>query len=194
MQLGSNVFLGHGGASTEYLKLGVWLTDLGLEWDVFDRRPTVDISTKERLQEMLDNARIAFLLMTPEDEDARGTMNARANVIHEVGLFRSRVAWAGIRLLSCWKQGARNSQTSKGLVRSATPEAISRPPSMRFGRSYSARGCCSDCGRDVARAPRVAGRRCFDIRRRDYLAAADKPHHSRAQRGAQAASTGLRHE
>jgi len=42
---------------------------------------------------MLDNAQIAFLLMTPEDEVANGRMTARANVIHEVGLFQGRLGW-----------------------------------------------------------------------------------------------------
>lgn len=93
VQLGSKVFIGHGGASNEYLKLGVWLGDQGLEWEVFDRQPTAGMSTKERLLEMLDNAQIAFLLMTPEDENAQGKMNARANVIHEVGLFQGRLGW-----------------------------------------------------------------------------------------------------
>lgn len=93
IQLGSKVFIGHGGASAEYLKLGVWLGDLGLDWEVFDRKPTAGMSTKERLLEMLNNAQIAFLLMTPEDEDAEGEMNARANVIHEVGLFQGRLGW-----------------------------------------------------------------------------------------------------
>jgi predicted nucleotide-binding protein len=93
VQLGSKVFIGHGGASTEYLKLGVWLTDRGLDWDVFDRTPTAGMSTKERLLQMLDSAQIAFLLMTPEDEAADGKVNARANVIHEVGLFQGRLGW-----------------------------------------------------------------------------------------------------
>lgn len=93
VQLGTKVFIGHGGASNEYLKLGLWLSDLGLEWEVFDRKPTAGMSTKERLLEMLDNAQIAFLIMTPEDEDAEGKMRARANVIHEVGLFQGRLGW-----------------------------------------------------------------------------------------------------
>ena len=93
VQLGNTVFLGHGGASTEYLKLGVWLSDHGLEWEVFDRKPTAGMSTKERLSEMLDNAQFAFLFMTPEDELADGAMIARSNVVHEVGLFQGRLGW-----------------------------------------------------------------------------------------------------
>lgn len=93
VQLGSTIFIGHGGASSEYLRLGVWLTDLGLEWEVFDRKATAGVSTKERLAEMLDNAQLALLLMTPEDENALGEMQARANVIHEVGLFQGRLGF-----------------------------------------------------------------------------------------------------
>lgn len=91
---GKKVFLGHGGESSEYLKLGVWLGDLGLEWEVYDRKPTAGYSTKERLTEMLDNAQIAFLLMTPEDEASDGKLEARSNVIHEVGLFQGRLGFS----------------------------------------------------------------------------------------------------
>lgn len=93
MQLGGKVFIGHGGRSNEYLRLGVWLTDEGLEWEVFDRKPTAGLSTKERLSEMLDNARMAFLLMTAEDETAEGKVRARENVVHEVGLFQGRLGF-----------------------------------------------------------------------------------------------------
>ncbi len=93
VQLGRKVFLGHGGASNEYYKLGVWLSDKGLEWEVFDRKPTAGMSTKERLLEMLDSAQIAFLFVTPEDELADGKMVARSNVVHEVGLFQGRLGW-----------------------------------------------------------------------------------------------------
>lgn len=92
-QLGNKVFIGHGGASTDHLKLGLWLSDRGLEWEVFDRKPTAGMSIKERLLEMLNNAQIAFLLMTSEDENAEGKSVARANVIHEVGLFQGRLGW-----------------------------------------------------------------------------------------------------
>ncbi|MFF4319979.1 TIR domain-containing protein [Streptomyces sp. NPDC001568] len=94
MQLGSKVFIGHGGMSKEYLQLGVWLTNEGLEWEVFDREPTAGLSTKERLSEMLDNAAIAFLLMTAEDETSDGKMRARENVVHEVGLFQGRLGFS----------------------------------------------------------------------------------------------------
>lgn len=40
---------------------------------------------------MLDNVAIAFLVQTAEDETADGKMQARRNVVHEVGLFPGRL-------------------------------------------------------------------------------------------------------
>lgn len=113
VQLGTKTFIGHGGASTEYLKLGVWLTGRGLEWDLFDRTPTAGVSTKERLSELLDSAQIALLVMTPEDEDAEGKMNARANVIHEVGLFQGRLGWT--RAIVLLEEGCEEFSNIEGL-------------------------------------------------------------------------------
>ncbi len=59
-QLGSKIFIGHGGGSNEYLKLGVWLTKCGLDWEVFTTRTNGRALTKERLLQMLDNAMMAF--------------------------------------------------------------------------------------------------------------------------------------
>ena len=42
---------------------------------------------------MLDQACMAFLVMTAEDEDAEGKLHARENVIHEVGLFQGRLGF-----------------------------------------------------------------------------------------------------
>jgi predicted nucleotide-binding protein len=42
---------------------------------------------------MLDDARIAFLILTAEDEKADGTVQARMNVIHEAGLFQGRLGF-----------------------------------------------------------------------------------------------------
>jgi predicted nucleotide-binding protein len=87
------IFIGHG-------RSGVWreLKDfvqerLGLKWDEFNRETSAGRATKERLQEMLDKASFAFLVMTAEDERADGSLQARANVIHEVGLFQGRLGF-----------------------------------------------------------------------------------------------------
>ncbi len=88
-----NIFIGHGGA-TAWRDLKDFIQDrLHLPWDEFDREPTAGLSTKERLEVMLDSACFAFLVMTGEDERADGTKLARANVIHEAGLFQGRLGF-----------------------------------------------------------------------------------------------------
>jgi predicted nucleotide-binding protein len=63
-------------------------TNLRLDVDEFNIEPTAGIHTTERLQAMLWQAGLAFIIMTGEDTLADGTIQARPNVIHEVGLFQ----------------------------------------------------------------------------------------------------------
>jgi predicted nucleotide-binding protein len=87
------IFIGHGGSSA-WRDLKDFIQDrLHLPWDEFNREPTAGFSTKERLEAMLDSACFAFLVMTGEDERADGTKQARANVVHEVGLFQGRLGF-----------------------------------------------------------------------------------------------------
>jgi predicted nucleotide-binding protein len=87
------VFIGHG-RSPIWKDLRHFLTDrLSLECDEFNREPVAGHSTKERLQEMLDGATVGFLVMTGEDEQADGTVRARENVVHELGLFQGRLGF-----------------------------------------------------------------------------------------------------
>ncbi|MBX7047451.1 MAG: nucleotide-binding protein [Ignavibacteria bacterium] len=86
------IFIGHGN-SRIWLELKICLTELGLELDEFNRIPTAGISIKERLEQMLDTASFAFLIMTAEDEKKDGSKIARMNVIHEIGLFQGRLGF-----------------------------------------------------------------------------------------------------
>ena len=87
----NSIFLGHG-RSPVWRELKDFLADrLALPWDEFNRDSVAGIATTERLVQMLDNASFAFLVMTAEDEHADTTVHARANVIHEVGLFQGRL-------------------------------------------------------------------------------------------------------
>ena len=84
------IFIGHG-RSPAWKDLKDFLGDrLHLEYEEYNREPTPGLSTKERLLEMLDAACFAFLVMTAEDEHGDGKMHARANVVHEAGLFQGR--------------------------------------------------------------------------------------------------------
>lgn len=93
MRIGTNVFIGHG-RSPQWRELKDFIRDrLALPADEFNRIPTAGITNIARLSEMLDAAAFAFVIMTAEDEQVDGSMHARMNVIHEVGLFQGRLGF-----------------------------------------------------------------------------------------------------
>jgi hypothetical protein len=87
---GANVVIGHG-RSHVWLELKNFIEDrLRLPVDEFNRVPVAGVTTTDRLTQMLDEAAIAFLVMTAEDEQKDGKVRARENVVHEIGLFQGR--------------------------------------------------------------------------------------------------------
>jgi len=98
--IGINIFIGHG-RSQQWRELKDFITErLRLPVDEFNRVPVAGITNIQRLQQMLDQAAFAFLVMTAEDETSEGRLRARQNVIHEVGLFQGRLGFTkGIVLL-----------------------------------------------------------------------------------------------
>jgi predicted nucleotide-binding protein len=87
------IFIGHG-RSPAWRDLKDLLQDrLSLRPDEFNLESAAGLTTKERLEEMLDSAVFAFLVMTAEDEHADTTKHARENVIHEIGLFQGRIGF-----------------------------------------------------------------------------------------------------
>lgn len=92
-RIGTNVFIGHG-RSKDWRDLKDFVSErLKLPWDEFNRVPVAGLANVTRLAQMLDQACIAFLVMTAEDEQADGNHHARMNVIHEVGLFQGRLGF-----------------------------------------------------------------------------------------------------
>ena len=86
-------FIGHGG-SLEWLKLKDFLEKtLKLPYEEFNRIPQAGKITSDRLKEMLESCCMAFLIMTGEDEHTDGTLHARSNVIHEIGLFQAQLGY-----------------------------------------------------------------------------------------------------
>lgn len=90
---GTRIFIGHG-RSEQWRVLKDFIRDrLRLDFDEFNRVSVAGITNQERLSEMLDRCGFAFLVMTAEDERGDGSLHARQNVIHEVGLFQGRLDW-----------------------------------------------------------------------------------------------------
>ena len=90
---GTKIFIGHG-RSLIWRELKDFIADrLNLQVDEFNRVPVAGITNIDRLREMLDTAAIAFLIMTGEDEQRDGKLQARMNVVHEAGLFQGRLGF-----------------------------------------------------------------------------------------------------
>lgn len=93
-QRGSRVFIGHG-RSPLWRELKDFVHErLGLPYDEFNRLPVAGVTNIDRLTEMLDNAAVAFLVLTAEDEREDGEVQARQNVVHESGLFQGRLGFS----------------------------------------------------------------------------------------------------
>lgn len=111
--LGDNIFIGHG-RSEAWRDLKEFIQDrLGLLWDEFNRIPIAGITNIARLSQMLNDAGIAFLILTAEDEKADGTIQARMNVIHEAGLFQGRLGFTKAIILL--EEGCEEFSNIKGL-------------------------------------------------------------------------------
>lgn len=85
------VFIGHGGASRQWEQLDEVLRLANLRPNHFTRVSTAGMFVFERVSEMLDSARFAFLVLSAEDEQRDGKVRARQNVIHETGLCQARL-------------------------------------------------------------------------------------------------------
>lgn len=87
------IFIGHG-RSEVWKELKDFIQDrLGLSWEEFNRESTAGVTTVKRLEEMLNRASFAFLVMTAEDEHSDNMFHARENVVHEAGLFQGRLGF-----------------------------------------------------------------------------------------------------
>lgn len=112
-EIGTNVFIGHG-RSPAWKDLKDFIQDrLRLPWDEFNRVPVPGRTNIDRLSEMLNDAAIAFLVMTAEDEHPDGTTHARENVVHEAGLFQGKLGFSKAIILL--EQGCEQFSNIQGL-------------------------------------------------------------------------------
>jgi len=96
------VFIGHGGESKEWRELKDYIDNrraIRCRSIYYESVPTAGVVTKDRVEEMLREADMAFLVMSKADEQApvaegeTPRMRARQNVIHEAGLFQGTLGW-----------------------------------------------------------------------------------------------------
>ena len=91
--MNKKIFIGHGHSGV-WLQLKVFLNEsLHLSCNEFNAEAVAGLTTTARLEQMLDEAWFAFLVMTAEDTGADNSSHARENVIHEVGLFQGRLGF-----------------------------------------------------------------------------------------------------
>lgn len=110
---GETVFIGHG-RSPLWRELKDFVSErLHLAWDEFNRVPVAGVTNIARLSEMLDNAGIAFVVLTAEDETIDGKERARQNVVHEAGLFQRRLGFS--RAIVMLEEGCEEFSNIQGL-------------------------------------------------------------------------------
>lgn len=119
-RFGTKVFIGHGRSHVWQQVQDFIEHRLQLPWDEFNRVSTAGFATVERLNEMLDDACFALLVMTAEEESGDGTMHARENVIHEVGLFQGRIGFR--RAIVLLEEGCAEFSNIHGLVQLRFPK------------------------------------------------------------------------
>jgi predicted nucleotide-binding protein len=87
----NKIFVAHGHGQ-DWRKLFDMLKKWNLPVDSFESQPTAGKLVTARWQEMLNSARVAFAVMTPDDPGATvDVKQARQNVIHEIGLCHARL-------------------------------------------------------------------------------------------------------
>ena len=86
----------------------------------FNSSSAVGISTPDHLQDMLNQADFAFLILTGEDEQTTGELNPRLNVVHEAGLFQGKLGFRKAILLL--EEGCQDFSNVRGLTHIPFPK------------------------------------------------------------------------
>lgn len=114
------IFIGHGHSNCWKELRDFVTTDLRLFYDEFNRSPAAGLPISKRLEQMLEEAEMAFLIMTAQNEYADGTLHASNNVIHEIGLFQGKLGFKKAIILL--EEGCEEFSNIHGLVQIRFPK------------------------------------------------------------------------
>lgn len=90
---GVTIFIGHG-RSQQWRDLKDHLHEQhGYPVEAYEIGARAGHAIRDILEDMLARSSFAILVMTGEDETADGNLQARQNVIHEIGLFQGRLGF-----------------------------------------------------------------------------------------------------
>lgn len=105
------VFIGHG-RSQLWRDLKDHLHEKhGYSVEAYEVGSRAGHAVRDILEKMLERSSFAVLIMTGEDKTDKGTIRARQNVIHEIGLFQGRLGFSkAIVLLEKGTEGFSNLQ------------------------------------------------------------------------------------
>ena len=127
----TSVFIGHG-QSPEWQELRNHLQDLqGFKVIAYETGSRAGHVIRDILDSMLSEATFAVLVMSGDDKTEDGTLRARQNVIHEIGLFQARLGWEraivllerGVEDFSNL-QGVHHIEYDKGRIRETFGEVV----------------------------------------------------------------------
>lgn len=93
-----HVFIGHGQAP-DWRTLNQWLDRMGIHCSAFETLPHEGRTIERTLEHALDDVNFAILVLTGEDQKADNSLQARQNVVHELGLFQGQLGWSNALIL-----------------------------------------------------------------------------------------------
>jgi predicted nucleotide-binding protein len=107
------VFLGHGG-SPLWRDLRDHLQDKhGITVEAYEIGSRAGHAIRDVLESMMRRSSIAFLVLTAEDVMADGSMHARQNVVHELGLFQGALGFS--RAIAVLEEGTEEFSNLHGI-------------------------------------------------------------------------------